>query len=206
METQPHPPDPDPARALLGALGTEHFALQSAVGATIAESGSRSAIYLASLSSGLVAIGFASSSPQILAVFAFTVLPTIFLIGWFTIVRLVDTTVQNSTAQRRIERIRGYYSTLDPAAPSFFSPDDPRSTGELGIRYARWSILSTLATMIGVVNAVVGAAGLALLLVVAVGLPFAIGVSFGAILGLGLLAATLLYQRARINRVLGRAL
>jgi hypothetical protein len=48
----------------MSALVTEHFVLQSAASSTISESGSRVAIYLSALSSGLVAIGFASSSPQ----------------------------------------------------------------------------------------------------------------------------------------------
>jgi len=48
--------------AFMSALVTEHFALQAVSSATISESGSRAALYLAALSSGLVAIGFASSA------------------------------------------------------------------------------------------------------------------------------------------------
>src|SRR5215469_1158003 len=51
----------------MSALVTEHFALQSAASSTISESGNRVAIYLSALSGGLVAIGFASSSPHALA-------------------------------------------------------------------------------------------------------------------------------------------
>jgi hypothetical protein len=61
----------------MSALVTEHFVLQSVSSATISESGSRVSIYLSSLSSGLVAIGFASSSPHALAALAFTVLPVL---------------------------------------------------------------------------------------------------------------------------------
>jgi hypothetical protein len=42
------------------------------------------AIYLSARSSGLFAIGFASSSPRALAALAFTVLPTVFVLGRFT--------------------------------------------------------------------------------------------------------------------------
>jgi hypothetical protein len=66
---------------------TEHFVLQSAASSTISESDSRVAIYLSSLSSGLVAIGFASSSPHALAALTFSVLPTVFILGCFTVVR-----------------------------------------------------------------------------------------------------------------------
>jgi hypothetical protein len=74
----------------MSALVTEHFALQSQATSTIGESGSRVTIYLSSLSNGLVAIGFASSSPHALAALAFTVLPTVFVLaaspsyGWST--------------------------------------------------------------------------------------------------------------------------
>lgn len=59
--------DEKPPPEFMSALVTEHFVLQSAASATIGESGSRVAIYLSSLSSGLIAIGFASSSPHALA-------------------------------------------------------------------------------------------------------------------------------------------
>jgi hypothetical protein len=64
--------------------------LQSTASSTISESGSRVSIYLSSLASGLVALGFSSSSPHAFASLAFTVLPTVFVVGWFTIVRLTD--------------------------------------------------------------------------------------------------------------------
>jgi hypothetical protein len=64
------------------------------------------AIYLSALSSGLVAIGIASSSPRALAALAFTVLPTVFVLGWFTVVRLTDTSVANIVSLRRMELIR----------------------------------------------------------------------------------------------------
>ena len=67
--------------ALMSALVTEHFVLQSAAGATIGESSSRASIYLAALSSGLVAVGFSSQSPSTLAVLAGTILPTVYLLG-----------------------------------------------------------------------------------------------------------------------------
>jgi hypothetical protein len=58
--------------SFMSALVTEHFDLQSVSSSTIGESGSRAAIYLSALSSGLVAIGFASSLPRALAALAFT--------------------------------------------------------------------------------------------------------------------------------------
>ena len=85
--------DEKPPAEFVNALGTEYFVLQSMASSTISESGSRVSIYLSSLASGLVALGFSSSSPRAFASLAFTVLPTVFVLGWFTIVRLIDNSV-----------------------------------------------------------------------------------------------------------------
>jgi hypothetical protein len=139
--------------AFMSALVTEHFALQSVATSTISENGNRAAIYLSALSSGLVAIGFASSSPRTLAALAFSIFPTVFILGYFTIVRLIDTSVQNIVALRRIEVIRRYYASLLPTAPEFFEPDRT-AEGARGLRYGGGSILFTMASMVIVVNSV----------------------------------------------------
>jgi len=50
--------------AFLSALTTEHFVLQTAASATVSESAARASIYILSLSSTLVAMGFASQSRE----------------------------------------------------------------------------------------------------------------------------------------------
>jgi hypothetical protein len=184
----------------MSALVTEHFALQSAASSTISESGSRVSIYLSALASGLVAIGFASSSPDALAALAFTILPTVFVLGWFTIVRLIDTSVANVVSQRRIELIRQYYAALTPSAARYFQPDDALA-GNHGVRYARWSFLFTMASMVIVVNSVVGAAAITLAGVLAVRAPVAVATGIGITAGLLLLAAGLRYEHRRLTPV-----
>jgi len=151
----------------MSALVTEHFVLQSTASSTISESGSRVSIYLSALSSGLVAIGFASSTPHALASLAFTVLPTVFILGWFTVVRLIDTSVANIISQRRMERIRAYYASLAALAPPYFEADDSVA-GNHGVRYGRWSFLFTMASMVIVVNSVLGGATIALVFALAI--------------------------------------
>jgi hypothetical protein len=187
--------------ALLSALVTEHFVLQSVASSTIGESGSRAAIYLSALSSGLVAIGFASSSPKTLAVLAYTVLPTVFILGYFTMVRLIDTAVENIVAQTRIDGIRRYYSGLHPLAPEFFPPEGDAASGRHGVRYGRWSLLFTMASMITIVNAVLGGTTVALIGSLALHLATPASVAIGVIVGLGMLAATLYYQARRLRLV-----
>jgi hypothetical protein len=90
-DTNPAASHPD----FMSALVTEHFVLQSAASNTVSEAGARASLYMIALSSSLVALGFASQSPRALVPFAAAVLPAVFLLGLFTVVRLVDTGVEN---------------------------------------------------------------------------------------------------------------
>ena len=184
-------PDKPPPE-FMSALVTEHFVLQGTSSATISESGSRVSIYLSALSSGLVAIGFASSSHRALESLVFTVLPTVFTLGWFTIVRLIDTSVANAVAQRRMDRITDYYASLHPATALFFQTDDRR------VQYGRWSFFFTMASMVIVVNSVVAGAALALVFALAIRaaapVPIVIGIAAGAVL----LVFSLRYEHHRV--------
>jgi hypothetical protein len=192
--------DEKPPPEFMSALVTEHFVLQSTSSATISESGSRVAIYLSALSSGLVAIGFASSSPHALASLAFTVLPTVFVLGLFTIVRLIDTSVANIISQRRMERIRAYYAALAPLAPPYFEADDSVA-GNKGVRYSRWSFLFTMASMVIVVNSVLGGAAVALVCDMAIKAPLPAATGAGVAAGIVILVLSLLYEHRRLTPV-----
>jgi hypothetical protein len=186
-----------PPPEFVSALGTEYFVLQSTASSTISESGSRVSIYLSSLASGLVAIGFASSSPRAFASLTFTVLPTVFVLGWFTIVRLIDTGVANIISLRRMELIRRYYAALAPLAPPYFDADSA-PTGDHGVRYGRWSFLFTMASMVIVVNCVVGGATVALLCDLAFKVPLP-AAAIGVATGLVMLALSLVYEHRRLT-------
>lgn len=185
--------------ALMSALVTEHFVLQSAASATISESGSRASIYLGALSSGLVAIGFSTASPAILSVLISTVLPTIFVLGCFTVVRLIDTSIANIVALQRIEAIRQHYLTISPTASQFFGTSQTRAPTSLGVTYGAGSALFTTASMIAVVNAVVGGAGTATILSIQLNGSSTISTVAGIALGLTALAASLAYQARRFK-------
>lgn len=110
----------------MSALVTEHFVLQSARGVTTSEAGSRSSLYLTALSSALVAFGFLGGGPALVP-FAAAVLPALFVLGEFTYVRLLETSIEDVLLLRSIQRIRGYYRDLVPEAPST-SPAGARAT------------------------------------------------------------------------------
>jgi hypothetical protein len=158
--------DPAGRTALLTALTTEHFVLQTASNATYAEASARSTLYVMALSSSLVAIGFVAGSTQALIPFAAIVLPAVFLLGIFTVVRLVETTLENMHCLRGIARIRGYYRSLGPEAARQFSaewgrwPEAETPSLQLGRALA---FFGTTASMIAVINNVVAGAGVSLL-------------------------------------------
>lgn len=187
---------------LHSALATEQMVLQSVATATIGEAGGRSTIYLSTLSSGLVALGFSGSTPGLLATLTFTLLPTIFMLGWFTVVRLVDTTVENIAVRNRMENIRAHFASLHPSGPSLLVRGDAR-TGEYGVRYGRSSFLFTMASMVAAVNCVLGGALVALTLSAGLGLPALASQLTGAAVGFALLVSTLTYERRRIRAASG---
>jgi hypothetical protein len=189
------------------ALNTQYFILQASRGNTVAESGSRATLYVMALSSTLVATGFVSQSHAVLGPFLAVVLPTLVVLGLFTIVRLVDTGVENLTCIRAMGRIRRYYAGLVPEASPFFD-DHPGAGGSVlattAVRRGRFVGLFTIASMVAVVNAVVGGTGITLLVAQlsrgfdqGLILPIAVGV----LVGLSLVAAFLLYQSRRYAAV-----
>jgi len=113
----------EPARqqAVVTALVTEHFVQAGARAATITESNGRAAIYLSAVSSGLVAFGFLAQGAGRLDPFVAAVLPALFILGIFTFVRLVQTSIQAAVLSLQIQRIRGCHRTLVPEAQQFFS-------------------------------------------------------------------------------------
>ena len=55
------------------------------------------------------------------------VLPALFILGIFTFIRLVQTSIEAAVLSLQIQRIRGYYRTLVPEAQQFFdAPRHPR--------------------------------------------------------------------------------
>jgi hypothetical protein len=82
----------------LTALTTEQFNLQSARMGTISEAGGRSTLYLGTLSSAVIAIAFVRQASELGGAFyllVLTLLPPVFLLGVFTYLRLVQTSIED---------------------------------------------------------------------------------------------------------------
>ncbi|HEX5880130.1 MAG TPA: hypothetical protein VF468_17720 [Actinomycetota bacterium] len=195
--TPPQAPseDPERQRQLLQALTTEHFTLQTARSATIADSNGRSALYLATVSSAVVALAFIGQVDhlrQAFFLFALALLPALVLLGVLTYLRLVQTAIEDLFYARAINRIRRHYVDLDPDGARWFllcGFDDP--TGVMaamglsapGARHSRWHLLSHAASMVAVVTSIIGGVGVALAANAAGGgrVPVAASATVGAV-------------------------
>lgn len=196
--------DKERQAAFLSALTTEHFVLQTAASATVTESASRASIYILALSSSLVAMGFAVQSREAFAPFVASILPAVFVLGLFTVIRLVDVTVEYQQYLREIARIRAYYRTLTPEAAEFFGAEhgrwpEARLTTPLLLGRTIAS-LTTTGTMVAFINAFVAGAGITLLARRDMNAGTGVAVLLGAGVSLALVAAFYRYQNWRFRQ------
>jgi hypothetical protein len=190
--------------ALMSALITEHSVLQAASSATVSDAAARSSLYVFSLSSSLVAIGFAAQTREVFLPFVGAVLPAVVVLGIFTVIRLVDSAVENMQYLAGIARIRAFYRTLSPEAAVHFAAErgrwpEARTSPSLQMG-SLVAFATTTASMVAFVNSVVAGAGVTLLAANLLG-----GGRTGLALSLGVAAAAasmiafLVFQRWRFS-------
>ena len=187
---------------LLTMLTTEHFTLQGARANTVSESTARAALYVGSLSASLVALGIlapSSNRGSAFDSFVLIVLPALYAVGTFTFVRLTESSVEDLTYGRAINRIRGYYRKLAGADARYFAlggNDDV--TGVLAnmgiVQPSRWQLWFTLATMVETLNGMVVASAVAFA-VDRLGLSLAGACAIGAVAGVASIVVSHAWQR-----------
>ena len=102
----------DPRPSAVNFVTTEHFALQSARAATIAESTGRATMFLTSASGGLIALGLVATATGVgTAFYAFglVLLPTLAFVGLVTFERALQIGLEDHLLTRRIALLREYY-------------------------------------------------------------------------------------------------
>jgi hypothetical protein len=171
---------------------TEHFNLQTARSLTVSEANGRASIYLAALSSNLIALAFIAQVSGLggaFYAFALILLPVLAFVGVVTFRRLVQSSIEDMAYAHRIGLLRSFYLRLSPELEPYIlvvrgtRSAAPFSGGSLAP--SAWQLTMTTAGMVAVVNSVVVAAcaGLAL---EAAGVPsLGIPVATGAVLGAG---------------------
>jgi hypothetical protein len=195
---------PDPAR-LLTALTTEHFTLAGSRAATTSESAARSSLFLGSVSSALVALGFIASvsggTSALFRTFALTVLPTLCFLGLVTFVRLLELGTEDFLYGRAINRIRNHYLALAGDDARLFmlrAHDDAYGVLEnMGLRPGGYQLYLTNAFAIAVVTGVLAGATLALAVGVATGAALGICVVLGVIAAAATIAGLMRFMRTR---------
>jgi hypothetical protein len=180
--------DDDRQKTLLTALGTEYFALQGARGQTASEMTGRAALYLATVSSTLIALGFVAGDRSAFVPFAAAVLPSLLILGEFTFIRLVAASIEDLRYLYAIQQIRSYYRGLVPDGLTFFGGitiGDPRVavTRAMGMSPSWLNVVYTAGGMIAAINSILAGIGIALILRDA-GLVIVIAASCGAITAL----------------------
>jgi hypothetical protein len=207
------PPETDTELRSLEAsfVTTEHFALQGARAATIAESTGRATMFLGAVSGGLVALGLIATAAGVggaFYAFGLVLLPTLAFLGLVTFHRVLQNGIEDHHYARRIAQLRGYYFSRAPAVAGYLLSVPPEERlkieGMPGAR--RWQGLLTVAGMVAVITAVM--AGSAVALAAAAGLrhPLFWALVLGAPVGVAVLAVLLVAQRRAWRRALNAPL
>jgi hypothetical protein len=165
---------------LLTALTTEHFTLQGARSQTMSESSARASVYVFSVSSVLVALGFIAQISEVgdlFNVFALTVLPTLYLLGVVTFIRLVECGAEDFLYGLAINRIRHHYKQVAGDQADLFllsGHDDGAGVfANMGLQAEGRNPIFAFSSAVNVINGVVGGAAVAI----------AVGAVFDAPLG-----------------------
>jgi hypothetical protein len=163
MADSPSSSRAQPSGALVSALTTEHYTLQSARSSTILEANGRSSLFLSAVSGAMVALALVAQLDEVgqtFHVFAFTILPALVLLGMTTYARLADLAVHDAYYARGIGRIRSFYFEIagDDARRYWLLPagDDKHAVvGHAGQHLSRWHHMTHQATSVAAVTAVV---------------------------------------------------
>jgi hypothetical protein len=195
-------------QALLTALTTEHFTLQGARAQTAGESASRASLYILSVSSTLVALGFIGPSGRPFDVFALTVLPTLYLLGVFTFVRVVECSAEDYRYGVAINRIRNYYKRIAGEQAALFllsGHDDGRgvfANAALPLEGRRHYF--SFATVVAVINSVVGGSAIAIALGAIAGASLGVAAAAGGLVAIVSLALLLRHADRLLDERTGR--
>jgi hypothetical protein len=183
---------------------TEHFVLQGARSATIAESNGRANMFLAAVSGGLVALGLVATASRLGSAFygfALVLLPTLAFVGFVTFQRALQSSIEDTEYARRIALLRGYYFGHAPEiAPYLLSV--PRAERLLMQRVPgdRWQGYRTVAGMVAVITAVLAGSTAALAAILIFDHSLAAAVISGTLIAVPTMIAMIRYQDSAWER------
>lgn len=167
------------------------------------ESSSRAALYISAVSSTLIALGFIGQVSDVgnaFNVFALTVLPTLYVLGVFTLVRLVECDAEDLFYGLAINRIRSYYKQRAGDEAKYFmlsGYDDAQGAfASMGLAPEGRKHFFSFATVVAIINSVVAGGAAALATGTAASAPLGVAVVVGAVVaGVSLMALLSLAAR-----------
>jgi hypothetical protein len=203
-----------PRPSAVNFVTTEHFALQSARAATIAESTGRATMFLTSASGGLIALGLVATAAGVgTAFYAFglVLLPTLAFVGLVTFERAVQIGLEDYLLMRRIALLREYYFREAPELQRYLVNvplSEVLTAGSLLAGRAQFGgqSLRTVAGMVGVITAVLAGATAGLVAIAASSHSLAAALISGVAVALAAMIALMrfqvrAYRRAQAGRL-----
>jgi len=186
---------------------TEHFNLQTARVATVSEANGRASLYLAALSSNLIALAFVGQMSRLgtaFYAFALILLPVLAFVGVVTFQRLVQSSMEDIAYAHRIARLRAFYLGLAPELePFLLVVSGQRAEGLLHherLRPSAWQLTLTTAGMVAVVNSVVIGACVGLAVTMLPIGSLVVALTAGAVAGAAALSMQRRHQRRASDR------
>jgi hypothetical protein len=194
-----------PRSATVTFVTTEHFTLQGARAATIAESTGRATMFLGSVSAGLVALGLFAAAAHIGATFyAFgvVVLATLSFVGLVTFERVLQSGIEDHGYAERIARLRAFYFDCAPEITSYLaSVPPPQRLAIQGLRAGFSQGLRTVAGMVAVVTGVLAGSAAGLIAAVAAGHSAVAGFVTGSVVAVAIVVALMRFQHSAWGQI-----
>src|SRR5918999_4377067 len=194
----------DPRSAAVTFVTTEHFVLQGARSATIAESNGRANMFLAAVSGGLVALGLVATASSLGAAFygiGLVLLPTLAFVGLVTFERALQSSIEDTEYARRIALLRGYYFEHAPEiAPYMLRVPPAERLLMQRVPGDRWQGYRTVAGMVAVITAVLAGSTAALAAILIFDHSLAAAVISGTLVALPTMIAMIRYQDSAWER------
>jgi hypothetical protein len=199
----------DPRPSAVNFVTTEHFALQSARAATIAESTGRATMFLTSASGGMIALGLVAAATGVgTAFYAFglALLSTLAFVGLVTFERAVQIGLEDYVLMRRIALLREYYFHEAPELQAYLvnAPlSEVLAAGSLLAGRAQFGgqSLRTVAGMVGVITAVLAGATAGLVAVAASSHSLAAALISSVVVALAAMILLMRFQVRAYRRV-----
>jgi hypothetical protein len=206
LDSEVDGPAAAPRPAAVAFATTEHFTLQSARAATIAESTGRATMFLGAVSGGLVALGLIATASRVgTAFYAFglVLLPTLAFTGLVTFERVLQLGIEDLGYARRIALLRGYYFDEAPELIPYLLSVPEHDRFQLvvpGLWRGRWQAYRTVAGMVAVITAVLAGSAVGVLVAIVSAHSLAAALAAGGTAAVATLAALIRYQGSAWRR------